>query len=163
MLIIVWPNPFPGFAHPLSLWTLINGNIIICLDRPVWHAHPLSMPCNPKQKPGPNMLRNTIIFVCLLLFAFLGTGHAQEGSFSEGTMSRSTIPLPPGQAEAARHANSIANAMPDELIIEVDNNLSCNDCRRRGDCSRRSRKMNHRLRRRIFAPRYATTCRRFRR
>lgn len=108
------------------------------------------------------MLSKTIFFSCLLLFTFLGTGHAQEGSVSDGdgTMNRSAIPLPPGQAEAARHADSIANAMPDGLMIAVDNNLPCNECRQCGQVSRRSRKMNRRFKFRNFAPRYAAKRRR---
>ncbi len=107
------------------------------------------------------MLRNTNIFACLLLFAFLGTCHAQEASVSDGPVSRSAIPLPPGQAEAARHADSIANAMPDVLMDAVDNNLTCNDCRPCGECGRRTRKMNRRFKFRNFAPRYAAKRRRF--
>ena len=107
------------------------------------------------------MIRNTIIFSCLLLFTFLGTGHAQEGAVSDGTKNRSAIPLPPGQAEAARHADSLANAMPDVLMIAVDNNLPCNECRQCGQVSRRSRKMNRRFKFRKFAPRRAAKRRRF--
>ena len=111
-----------------------------------------------KQNLGPCMFRTTLTAACLLLFALFGTAFGQDGSSVERFSSSSTIPLPPGQAEAAIFANQMASELPDMPLDGIENTSPPSGGACCGDSCKRPVKRRSRPARRKFATRFSKRC-----